>query len=96
MDNQPKPFPLTYTQAGFNGFLRRSIDSHTASTLREASSELRMSNIQAINFDHQPATGHLGSVIQVGDGVTIDGVNRRISVFDENSTEVVRIGRRDG
>lgn len=92
MDNRRNP-PYTYKEAGFNGFMRRSIGSSQASSLRQASTDFRKVNNQTINFDQQQTSGALGDVIQVGQGVKIDGGGNtgRISVYDGN-TEVVRIG----
>ncbi|HET8708930.1 MAG TPA: hypothetical protein VFL85_01475 [Candidatus Saccharimonadales bacterium] len=90
MDNQ---LSYTYAQAGFNGFLNRSIDSSNAVTLQQASSDFRKVNNPSINFDQTQTTGSLGSTIQVGDHISIDGVIGRISVTDEGNNEVTRLGK---
>lgn len=95
MDNR-RNLPNTYTQAGFNGFMRRSIDASAAGTLRQASSDFSKTNHQSLNFDSVQTSGTLGDTIQVGD-ILVDGKNRRISIFDEGRTnEVGRIGNLDG
>jgi hypothetical protein len=86
----------TYADAGFNPFLRRSIDSGQSATLGGSSSDFRRVNNQQINFDSQQVTGSLGDKIQVGD-IVIDGGNRRISIYDDGrANEVGRIGNLDG
>lgn len=92
MDNR-RNLPSTYVQAGFNGFLRRTIGSNGAMSLRQSSSDFRKVNNPAINFDESQTTGALGDTIKVG-SILIDGKTGRISVFD-GTNEVVRIGELD-
>lgn len=95
MDNRRNQLPSTYMQAGFNGFMRRSIDSDGAATLRQASTNYRMSNRQTLNFDQVQTTGKLGDTIQVGD-ILIDGKKHRISIYDDGRVnETGRIGNLD-
>lgn len=97
MDNRLRPI-YTYADAGFNGFMSRSIDSTPAISLRQTASDFRKLNNQTINFDHQQTSGSMGDSFQVGGGgIVLDGKNRRISIYDENHTnEVGRIGNLDG
>lgn len=93
MDNRAGNVPYTYADAGFNGFLHRSIDTLPAGNLRDVA--LRATQMpRTINFDQQQVGGALGNVIKVG-SITIDGTNGRISVYD-GTNEVVRIGELDG
>lgn len=82
----------TYSDMGFNGFLRRSISSmQNVGTLRELGrSSTRPS---AINFDNMQVSGNLGDTIEVG-RILIDGRsgNGRIDGRDDNTQTVWRVG----
>lgn len=84
-----------YTRSGFNAFFSRSIDSKDSNTLPSSSSTYRRGNSQEVNYDNSPTTGTLGSKVQIGDSIVLDGTNKRISVI-EGTNEVVRIGELDG
>lgn len=84
-----------YTTAGFNSFFSRSIGSRNYDTLPGASSAATIDNSQEINYDNSPTTGSLGSKIQIGDSIVLDGNNEKISILD-GTNEVVRIGELDG
>lgn len=72
-----------YTQAGFNDFLTRPLVSLTSAP--------QQSQSRQVNFDQAQITGSLGDTLRIGK-INLDGVSGRISVFDDNSNEVVRIG----
>lgn len=88
MQDQNANLPYTYEDAGFNNFLLRSIDSGSPTTLQQAENSRPRRDI---NFDQSGISGALGDRIAIG-SVTIDGVNGRITITDENAAEVVRIG----
>lgn len=81
-----------YTQAGFDPFLSRSIDGTGAPNL---AMEVPLVPNQAIAFDQTSISGMLGDKLKIG-SVTLDGANGRISVFDTNNNEVVRVGELSG
>ena len=88
--------PYTYVEAGFNGFLRRSIaSSSNTGTLRDLARNTNMPS--AINFDNMQVSGTLGDTIEVGN-IIIDGVsgNGRIDGRDENKQVVWRLGDLEG
>lgn len=82
MDTQDKP-DYDYLAAGFNPFMSRSIDAAAAIAVP--------SGVREINYDQQQVSGSLGSTLRVGN-ISIDGVTGRISIYDDNTNEVVRIG----
>lgn len=89
MANNSRP---TYTDAGFNGFLRRSISSNiNNNTLAQISRN--SSSVSNINFDNINVSGSLGDTITVGN-ITIDGSvgNGRIDGHDESNNTVWRLG----
>lgn len=82
--------PYDYTQAGLDGFLSRSIDNLVQMTL---DSPGPIST--AVRYDSAQLSGPVGNIFRVGN-IYLDGVTGRISVYDENGNEVVRIGELDG
>lgn len=78
----------TYTEAGFNAFLNRSLSSRQGNGLRSLSASVPR---KEINFDQMQTSGNLGDKIQVG-GIQLDGTNRRIVIIDELGVEVGWIG----
>ena len=87
---------LTYEDAGFNGFLRRTIASNpSVLTLAQmARSSTRQSNL---NFDNMQVSGSLGDTLEVGriliDGASGDG---RIDGHDSSANTVWRLGDLEG
>lgn len=82
----------TYAEAGFNGFLRRSLSSsRTAGTLRDLSRSSSMPS--AINFDNMQVSGALADTLEIG-RILIDGSvgNGRIDGREENDQTVWRLG----
>lgn len=79
-----------YESSGFDGFLSRSIDDLTQVTLDSPGPQTT-----AIPFDRGQQSGSFGNSITIGN-IKLDGVAGRISVYDDNSNEVVRIGSLDG
>lgn len=83
----------TYSDAGFNGFLRRSIGSKANSnTLAQMKRD--SNSMTQLNFDNVQVSGNLGDTFEVGK-VLIDGVNSRIDGREDNDEVVWRLGRRD-
>lgn len=85
------PLRYDYTQAGFDGFLNRSIDSTGQSGL---GSPAQIPPSRAVAFDRQQISGAFGDSIQIGN-ILLNGVEGRISIFD-GENEVVRLGELDG
>lgn len=78
-----------YSNSGFNSFMDRSIDqSANGTTLANL---IASYNPFATNMEQTQITGQLGQQINIG-SISIDGVNSRISVFDTNNNEIVRLG----
>lgn len=96
MNDQPGQGSLlnsySYENAGFDGFLQRSIDSAAGTALDSQSTGGGGS--KQLDLDRMQATGSFGDSIRVGN-IQIDGVGGKISIYDENSDEVVRIGKLD-
>lgn len=80
----------TYSDAGFNGFLRRSISSNPGSATL-AQMKRNSTNTSSINFDNMQVSGNLGDTIEVGK-ILIDGVNSRIDGREDNNETVWRLG----
>lgn len=88
--NQGKGY--TYENAGFNGFMRRTIASDPGSTTL---SQMKRSSLSSnnLNFDNLQVSGNLGDTIEVG-RILIDGAsgNGRLNGRDENTNTVWRVG----
>ena len=79
----------SYINAGFDPFFSRSIDSNGSLNLDQTVA-LQATN-REINYDQSQTTGSLGSITRVGN-IQLDGVAGRISIYDDNGNEVVRLG----
>lgn len=88
--NQGKGY--TYENAGFNGFMRRTIASDPGSTTLSQMKRASLSS-NSLNFDQMQVSGNMADTIEVGkiliDGVTGDG---RIDGRDPNSNTTWRVG----
>lgn len=78
----------TYANAGFDGFLSRSIDASNSPNLGVLPP---INTGQQLNYDQMQVTGALGDHLQIGN-ITLDGGNGRISIFDNEGNEIVRLG----
>lgn len=76
-----------YETAGFNSFLSRPLVSLEGTPVQAPTRQ--------VNFDQAQVTGALGDTLRIGN-ILLDGVAGRISVFDDNNNESVRIGELDG
>lgn len=87
----------TYTQAGFNGFFRRTLSS--SSTMDRLSSRISGGGVsRTLNFDQMQVSGSMGDKFRIGSGDTrieFDGPGLRIS-FIQGGNEVGRLGDLDG
>lgn len=79
----------SYLDAGFDGFLSRSIDDLTQVNLDSQGPQTTQ-----IRYDSAGVSGSLGNTLQIGK-IRIDGVKGRISVFDDGGNENIRIGELD-
>jgi len=78
-----------YTTAGFNGFLSRSTKSNPlAMTLNDQTGQ---GSGSTINLDRVQINGALGNLLSLG-RITIDGINGRIVVSDENDVQTAWLG----
>ncbi len=78
-----------YNSAGFDGFLSRSIDDVSQTNL---DSQGPVSTQMA--YDRTQVTGQLGDTLRIG-LIELDGVKGRISIFDADGNEIVRMGELD-
>lgn len=74
-----------YTDSGFDSFLSRSIDDLPQSNLDSTGPVTNQ-----VRYDSTQVSGALGDTLRIG-SIYFDGVNGRISIYDQNN-EVVRIG----
>lgn len=82
-----------YEGAGYNGFLRRTLNSNpNERTLRQVG-PMRAYKPMEINLDTTPTSGSLGSTLRVGSGVEISGPEERVSIINAEGNEVARFGR---
>lgn len=86
-----RPAPYSYSDAGYNGFFRRTLVSNAnADTLRVV-----RGSSQQMNFDDLQTSGALGDRFKVG-RIVINGKEGRVEIQDEQGNEVVRLGQLDG
>jgi len=81
----------TYEDAGFNGFMRRTLNSNinNGSLSQMARNSTTMSSL---NFDNLQVSGSLGDTLEIG-RILLNGADGQIDVRDEDSSDVVvRIG----
>ncbi len=85
-----------YGDAGFSRFFRRSIDN-PAVPVANLSEYARTATQQAreINFTQSAVSGAMAGVTQIGTKISLDGIEGRISLFDDAGNEVGRIGKLD-
>lgn len=84
-----RPQSYSYSDAGFNGFLRRTINSNpNALTLREVGSVKR----NTINFDQMLVSGAVGDKLRIGKYLVLNGSAGRLESYDEQGNEVGRVG----
>lgn len=81
--------PYTYSEAGFNRFFRRGLNSDM--TARNLSTMARPTNNQVINFDRQQVSGALGDLITIGK-ITLDGKLGAIIFRDEREEVRAHLG----
>lgn len=80
-----RPGSYTYANAGYNGFLRRTINSDpNANSLRE----LGRGNKNTINFDQMLVSGSIGDKVNVG-LITLDGKNGSIIISDGSDIRAI-------
>jgi hypothetical protein len=88
MATNEEPYVYDYTNAGFDPFLTRSIDTIGAPNLQLTGDAAPS---QELNYDQSQTSGSLGSALQIGN-IILDGTTGRISIIDENGNTVVEIG----
>ena len=81
--------PYTYRNAGFNGFLNRSLKSNPAASNLQAG--IALGSGRPVNFDLQSALGAMGMKLPLG-RITLDGEAGRIAITNENGEEVAWFG----
>lgn len=84
----------TYEAAGFDNFLLRSIDSNQSNLDSSSQGEGGGSAVKQLDLDRMQSSGGFGDSVTIGN-ITIDGVAGRISVFDDDHTEVAQFGKLD-
>ena len=88
---RPQLKDYSYTEAGFDGFMQRSIEGLYENLDANATGGGTGMSSRSLNFDQMAVGGKLGDKLVIG-SITIDGTQGRISVHDSNNAEVVRIG----
>lgn len=78
----------TYENAGFNGFLNRSI---SANPFAQTVSQGMSTSSNTMNFDLQQVAGALGDILGIGK-IKLDGQIGRISIENKNGDEGTWIG----
>ena len=79
-----------YTSAGFDKFFVRGGDSFGFGANSADAGAPPPST--AIPFDRGQQSGSFGNIVRIGN-IQIDGINRRISIYDDNNQEVARFGK---
>ena len=87
--------PYTYAEAGFNGFLRRTLSSRqTTGTLRDMSRTTTPPS--QLNFDNMQVSGSLGDTVEIG-RILLNGADGQIDLrADASDDVVVRLGELNG
>lgn len=79
----------TYENAGFNGFMLRSLKSNPGAV--NVQGGISTGSGKPVNVDLQSMFGSLGNKITMG-RLILDGVNGRVIPLDENGEETGWIG----
>lgn len=75
----------TYADAGFNGFMSRSVKSNPdAVTLRGGISS---GTGRSVQFDRQHTGGVFMDKVRIGPRMILDGVRARVIILDESGEE---------
>jgi len=81
-----------YTRAGFDGFLSRSINNDfTGNNITNLNLVPAVISGQQVNYDQVQVSGALGDKLKIGN-ITLDGADGKISIFDDQGNELVRLG----
>lgn len=87
---------MSYEDAGYNGFFRRTLASNATETSLKNIGVNRTHRPQGINFDNSQTTGTIGDVVRVGQTIELNGPGERISINEARErTEVVRLGNQE-
>ncbi len=79
-----------YSNAGFDGFLNRSIDTNPSVIHTDLNSIPAISTGQQVNYDQMQVTGSLGDHLRVG-LIDLAGGEGRISISDSGGNETIRL-----
>lgn len=83
-----------YSNAGFDSFMSRSIDDTGGQAQATTLDDQQPTSSNEMNYDSAQQSGSMGNTLQLGK-IKLDGDNGRISTFDDDGNEVVRIGKLD-
>lgn len=83
-----------YNDAGYNGFLRRTLNSNPAEARLRGIGSMRAYKPQEVNFDVTPVSGSIGDIAQFG-RVHINGPGARIDIHDEEGNPITRVGEQE-
>lgn len=83
-DNGVTPSRYDYTQAGFDSFLSRSIDSQGQNSLSVPLNQ----NSRAIAFDRSQVSGVFGDTAQIGK-INLDGAQGAITLKDGDNVTFI-------
>jgi len=85
----------SYEDAGFNGFMRRTINSNPTENSLKGVGVGRRGQPQTLDFDSLHTGGSIGDKFTAG-RVVVDGSNGAIKIMDTDGNEVVRLGQMEG
>lgn len=83
---------LSYEDAGYNRFFRRTIASNPTETTLSNVGKNRSFQNQELKFDQRQTSGSLGDIVRVGESIELNGPAERISLRDKERQEVIRLG----
>lgn len=81
-----------YTDAGYNGFFRRTLASTPTETNLKNVGANRTYRPNELNFDGLQTSGSLGDVLRVGPQIEIDGREVKVAIKDGENNEIGRFG----
>jgi hypothetical protein len=80
-----------YQRAGYNGFMRRTLNSLPIENSLRSVGTMRAYKPQEINFDEMRVSGNLGDTLNAG-RIHIKGPQGQIDVDNEEGEPMMRIG----
>lgn len=82
----------SYEDAGYNGFMRRTINSNPTENSLKGVGVGRRGQPRTLDFDSLQTGGSIGDKFTAG-RVVVDGSNGAIKILDTEGNEVIRLGQ---